>query len=92
MATAKTAKKPAVKSAASTPTRPRRIKPPPSDAVTLMDVSQIANALTCSERYVYSLIASGKFPAADASVGSSPRWRTSTYNDYARNLKPPEKD
>lgn len=88
----KTSKKPAAKSTASTPSKPRRVKPPPSDAITLMDVAQIASALTCTERYVYSLIASGKYPAADASVGSSPRWRTSTHNDYVENLKPPQKD
>ncbi len=56
----------------------------PAGCEILLRRSDLAAVLGISIRSLSMMLATGKFPKADLTVGSSPRWRLATYNGWVQ--------
>jgi excisionase family DNA binding protein len=55
--------------------------PPVADPAALLDVGQVADLLSCSQRHVYRLSDAGRMPAP-VRLGALVRWRRQTLEEW----------
>ena len=63
---------------------PAAMAPLPPSVLGWLTKAQVCQALMCSTKYLEQLIASGRFPRADKSLGRNPRWTVTLVNEWCQ--------